>query len=432
LRRLRPVLVLLALTLVPLATFFFGVTQGSEPRQTLTTLSLVAIAASTLLVVAILMAGRLARGDRTLLLQIYGPLAFLTMLGLLVLVPLQGLLGLLIIFSPSSGSISVFLFPIMLPAMTLLTLGTVGVMRACLLLLTAGTIPEMAIPLRESEQPELWRFVRRLAEQVGTDPPDHIVAGLFPRFFVTEARVRTIKGKLRGRTMHISTSLARVLTMEELTAILGHELGHFKGQDTQFSRRFYPIYRAVGETASWLAESIHRLTGTIMLWPPYLLTMLFLDAFHSAIAEISRDREIAADREGANIAGLAAAGTALVKSHALDGAWEATERRMRQAMAYGQFTENLSITFSEVARGFARPQTLEGITDQQLPHPTDSHPPLYLRLEALGLTLDGIASEALQMRPDPAAISLIRDPETIEVELTDAFHHEDLKETALI
>ena len=75
-----------------------------------------------------------------------------------------------------------------------------------------------------------------------------MVVGLDPNFFVTEARVRCLNGTLSGRTLYCSLPLARILSRAEFDAVIGHELGHFRGQDTQFSQRFYPIYRGTADS----------------------------------------------------------------------------------------------------------------------------------------------------------------------------------------
>jgi hypothetical protein len=59
--------------------------------------------------------------------------------------------------------------------------------------------------------------------------PETVVIGVDPTFFVTEAEVVTLSGRLWGRTLYCSMPLARILTVDELTAIIGHELGHFRG-----------------------------------------------------------------------------------------------------------------------------------------------------------------------------------------------------------
>jgi len=41
--------------------------------------------------------------------------------------------------------------------------------------------------IQERECPSLWKFVKELASQVHVDPPTHLILGLQPNFYVTEA-----------------------------------------------------------------------------------------------------------------------------------------------------------------------------------------------------------------------------------------------------
>jgi len=63
---------------------------------------------------------------------------------------------------------------------------------------------------------------------------------------VTSADVNILGGdtKLEGETLHLSLPLARILTLEEIKGITGHELGHFRGADTYYSLKFRLFIRA--------------------------------------------------------------------------------------------------------------------------------------------------------------------------------------------
>lgn len=163
-----------------------------------------------------------------------------------------------------------------------------------------------------TEYPKLWRFVTDLATKAGSSLPHNVVVGLTPEFFVTEADVHCLDGKLTGRTMYISAPLSRLLKVEELAAVIAHELGHFKGADTAFSVHFYPIYRGtvdsihgVSRTANQITElgrfipiaglRVIALLGSLTLFPSLFLLGFFLECFAAAESAISREREIAAD-----------------------------------------------------------------------------------------------------------------------------------------
>ena len=105
-----------------------------------------------------------------------------------------------------------------------------------------------------TQAPELWSKVEQVAQQMGALRPQNVVLGLDPNFFVTEADVVCISGRLSGRTLYCSLPLSRILTEHEFFAIIGHELGHFKGQDTKFSERFYPTYRGTASSIASLQD----------------------------------------------------------------------------------------------------------------------------------------------------------------------------------
>ncbi len=176
--------------------------------------------------------------------------------------------------------------------------------------------------LEDGGHARLREAVSEVAGAIGAETPHRVVAGLDPNFFVTEADITCLDGQLQGRTLYVSLPLSRILTASELKAIIGHELGHFKGQDTQFSQRFYPIYAGAHRSLVGLAQSGGGARSVAIL-PAFYLLALFLESFATAEATISRERELAADAEAARAAGVDAAASALVKVHAYAPAWMA-------------------------------------------------------------------------------------------------------------
>jgi Zn-dependent protease with chaperone function len=90
----------------------------------------------------------------------------------------------------------------------------------------------VGLSIQEQQAPLLWERVRDVALDLNALPPEHIVVGLDPNFFVTESEVRCLDGTCNGRTLYCSLPLSRILTINEFIGIIGHELGHFKGEDT--------------------------------------------------------------------------------------------------------------------------------------------------------------------------------------------------------
>ncbi|MET0257703.1 MAG: M48 family metallopeptidase, partial [Methylobacterium sp.] len=105
-------------------------------------------------------------------------------------------------------------------------------------LFTPQPIEVLARVVGEGEAPGLWRFTRELAARQGAPLPDTIVVGLTEGFYVTEGAVRVEpEGRLlEGRTLYLPAPALELLDTAEVSAIIGHELAHFTGDDTRYSR----------------------------------------------------------------------------------------------------------------------------------------------------------------------------------------------------
>jgi Zn-dependent protease with chaperone function len=256
------------------------------------------------------------------------------------------------------------------------------------------------------QAPELWRHVESIAERLGALPPDQIVLALETRFFVTEAPLQTPNGPCDGRTLCCSLPLMRILTIEEFTAVVAHELGHFRGEDTAFSQRFYPIYAGTTAAIAGLGASASG-ASSIALWPAIAIFEFFLDRFALAERRHSRARELLADAASVDVTSARAAAIALVKSHAFGPLWpEAFEQAANTVVDDGGRVPNASLIFAAAAEDAADPALLDGILETHTPHPTDTHPSLAVRLDALGVPLQDIAAEALRVAPAAPASSL--------------------------
>jgi Zn-dependent protease with chaperone function len=124
---------------------------------------------------------------------------------------------------------------------------------------------------------------------------------LDPNFFVAEGEVICLSGRLNGRTLYCSLPLCRILSEEEFTSVIGHELGHFKGQDTKFSERFYPIYRGTASSLAALQAAGREGSGSVALLPAIAVLSYFLESLSVAESRLSRDRELAADQTASTV-----------------------------------------------------------------------------------------------------------------------------------
>lgn len=79
---------------------------------------------------------------------------------------------------------------------------------------------------------------------------------------------------------------------------------------------------------------------------------------------------------------------------------------------------NLSNLFVMYLRSEMQSSLLNGLDSKNDPHPTDTHPPLSVRLAALNLTLEDVRNEALNISPEHPASSLIDNLEGLEMRLS--------------
>jgi Zn-dependent protease with chaperone function len=206
-----------------------------------------------------------------------------------------------------------------------------------------------------------------------------------------------------------------------MTAIVGHELGHFRGLDTQFSQKFYPIYRGTADAVTALVEGGGDASLSIPLLPAAAVLSYFLDSFSMAESDISRRRELVADQCGSEATSVREMAVSLVKVHAFAPIWDGFDDTAEEVLKKGQAFVNASLLFAEAATGNANPERLLGLDDRRLPHPTDSHPPLAARLQSLGLSISDVTDAALLIEPSESAASAIDNIRALEEELTDAY-----------
>lgn len=371
-----------------------------------------AVGLELLALIAIL--GWQARRNLSLLWQVFDHGLQATLLALALLVTLHGVLaaGALYLFMTTFGS---HIYPYQLGLIGVgAAFGVVTMIRACVRVLSHSSGGKLALSLDPGAHPEIWSFVTDLAERLGTAPPRQIIVGLEPNFFVTEGRLQTPYGGVDGRTLYLSLPLCRILERDELAAVIGHELGHFRGADTEFSQRFYPIYRRAGDA---LAE-LRRAGGdarALALWPAQYMLSFFLDAFAAAERAESRERELLADQAGAEVAGPRALGLLLMKITLFSSLWPLLRAALPESRADGA---NLSVRFADLAVKLAGPALLHDLDQRRIPHPFDSHPPLALRLQALGCTADDLREAALQATPADGALRLLPGAADLEQELT--------------
>lgn len=280
-----------------------------------------------------------------------------------------------------------------------------------------------------TDQPRLWQYVESLAHTMGTTPPDTIILGLEPTFFVVEAPMNLIGlktvSKIEGKSMYLSLPYCSLLTQDELTSIIGHELAHFTGEDTAWSLKFFPIYAHAENTLLSLQKSYRRMPKlffmiTLLTFiPSYVFMKFFMTIFKSAEKKISRERELRADAIGARLTSSLTAAIALVKIYLYQDIYYFHRMILiTQASMQKEFSSNFVESFTTSCKELQEtPGLKESLNQEQITHPTDAHPPLLDRLKAYGISLDDVYQQA-HIIPSNSAVSLLEQREEIERELT--------------
>ena len=227
-----------------------------------------------------------------------------------------------------------------------------------------------------------------------TAPPDHIVVGLQLNFYVTELAVKHGTGTVTGRTLFLSQPLMKQLAPDEVLAIVGHELGHFIGDDTRITREFYPLRQKAEATFLTLAQA--GWSG----WTSLHVLNFFGWCFGSVEQSMSRERELLADRHAAQLTSPAAAARALVRLHVFLEAFKlAVEGDGPGARPEDPFSVPLAPLMRD--RLVPKAEFWTKLFEQKAPHPLDSHPALIDRLASLGMAIGPDEAVALADRCAP-------------------------------
>lgn len=373
---------------------------------------------------------KIAKKNRKALFYLFRPGLFLSQIISAILVIANSAIIVFSIYLAESfytGRVHIYLIGI---------LGLVAVFAAltvCIKALTPIKSAEARVvgkSLKKSDYPTIWKFVESIAERIGTTPPNTIIVGMEPNFFVTEAKVICLDGKIKGKSLYLSLPFCRALTKEELTAIIGHEMGHFIGEDTLWSKKFYPIYRGSTETlytlySSSTAEKEENNNGLIQLafLPALYFMSFFISAFEKAEKEIGREREINADNVGVKITSPIIMAKGLLKAHIYPQAWQFTQEKMKEALANGKQLINASTFFCSVCELLPSDFMKDDVGKISTSHPTDSHPPLSARLNSIGIQLSEIYADGIKLPTVDIAIELIENASKIEEELSEIEHY---------
>ena len=268
--------------------------------------------------------------------------------------------------------------------------------------------------------PDLWARVDQLSQQLGAASPKQLLLGLEPTAFVTTtAMALPGTGPLPlTETLYLPLGGLRLWSDAELNAVIGHELGHFRGNDIRFTARLAPALRSLAVSLESVQLDERDSGGLFRAarLPAVLALSFMLGTFTALISSMRRARELIADRAGASVSSGEALISAAAKLSVLETEW----RDFWSALAYFVTMGRTRVNFSQdlieraavVSNMLSPAQFTEWLLASRQPHPLDSHPPLAVRAAALMVDAPSILHSALTALRTPANSSpLLRDLE---------------------
>jgi Zn-dependent protease with chaperone function len=259
-----------------------------------------------------------------------------------------------------------------------------------------------AVSVLRTEQPGIWELASSVAHRLGAPPPGNILLGLEPNYFATESRISVNAVQVDGCSLYISVPATRIMTEPELRAIIGHEFGHFRGADTAFTKRFFPLYNSAAKALAGMANA----HGSWTLLPAIYMLHFFLVSFGKVQSALSRDREFMADNAGAEASSPVNLASALVKLEL----FAPTVSALVQERVY---TDRSATTLAEQIH-FTWPSLIsDSFLEAQTPHPFDSHPALGSRLENLKIDLNIVLAKPMAH----GAAHIFQGPDVLEAHI---------------
>ncbi|WP_025154941.1 M48 family metallopeptidase [Morganella morganii] len=269
------------------------------------------------------------------------------------------------------------------------------------------------------EAPGLWQWVDEIAAKVGTTPPDHIIAGMMECFYVTSHRIMLNENQLiEGKTLYFPLLYSALLNREEASAVIGHELGHFTGEDTTYSLNFAPIYAGMSHSISLVANEVEDYYSKVIMSPSVYLGIFFLEQFDFAVSHWSRIRELEADKAGASVSSPAAVASSLLRISAVS---EVISETLGELYEGTLKTDDLLPVVMARLRERGVPEAGQFL-NEATSHPSDSHPQTRARIEALSQDISDelLAAASREVQSDDYAniADLFTDAKALSMMLT--------------
>jgi len=193
------------------------------------------------------------------------------------------------------------------------------------------------LELKQAEQPELFAFLHRLADEAGAPRPKRVY--LSARVNASVFYDLSLFNLLfpSRKNLDIGLPLVNALNLGEFKAVLAHEFGHFAQRTMAVGRWVYVAHQVASQLVA-RRDALDALLATVsrldlrIAWVGWLLSLIvwairsLVDTAFSVVAlserALSREMEYQADLVAASLAGSDALVHALHRLGAADDAWD--------------------------------------------------------------------------------------------------------------
>ena len=409
--------------------------QQFELLHWLNRASWVALIVTLTLPLTYLLGAVLLGRDRNLLARYFPPLVWIV-LGILPL--LLAAHGVLVWFA-SWEMMQMGLIPANLKLMAilgmlglLLLISALSIVTAMRRLLELDPLRVTGVVLEKHEMRGLFERVARIARRLGSREPERIVIGIEPTAYVANVplRLRGVGDLPQAETLYLSTVALRLLDDAELDALIGHELGHFRGADLEFSSRFAPAFRSMAlAIESVAAEGDEDDTASFAILPAIGFLTFMIYTLRRIVSGIGRQREFAADQASLEVSNPRAVTSLLIKFSLLSAQWDDFRLGVGRLLHQGVSRRNFSLDYLARTRDFMGAVDAEKLSSallrEQTPHPLDSHPTVAERATAVGIdAATSVGPSLVAMSADrPVSAELVAIEERITAIDADYYRH---------
>jgi Zn-dependent protease with chaperone function len=263
------------------------------------------------------------------------------------------------------------------------------------------TLDLMAIEIDPEREPALAAMDRDLAARLSIAPPDHVVVGPEIMFAVTTSPVVVEDRNLAGTTLYLSWPLLRVLSSEQISAVVAHELAHVAAGHNDITRRLDRRMERLREASVRLDTEVYdNPVARIGTKPAAIWLRRMLAGIRPVVALAQRPYELEADRIAAGLVGADALGSALVTTttaELLSPVWKHLTADPRAIIRAGG--ESPTEAFANAIETMLSSENLDDLLAAD--DPISTHPPVIERLRAIGAVV------APAIAPSPALTTLL-------------------------